>query len=101
MAQRGPQRIADVLSELMARRGYARIRAAEAYEQAWREVAGALLAKYTRVGNLRRGALEVRVANSTLLQELTFQKADLVRRLGELLPEEGIRDLRFRVASVP
>ena len=100
MAQRGPQRIADVLSELMARRGYARVRAAEAYEQAWREAAGTLLAKYTRVGSLRRGALEVTVANSTLLQELTFQKADLVKRLGTLLPEEGIRDLRLRLGAI-
>lgn len=100
MAQRGPQRIADILSELMARRGYARVRAAEAYEEAWRDVAGTLLAKYTRVGSLRRGALEVTVANSTLLQELTFQKADLVKRLGERLPEEGIRDLRFRVGAI-
>jgi predicted nucleic acid-binding Zn ribbon protein len=98
--QRGPQRMADVLSELMARRGFARIRAAEAYEQAWRDVAGSLLAKYTRVGTLRRGALEITVANSTLLQELTFQKADLVRRLVERLPEEGIRDLRFRLGAI-
>jgi len=100
LAQRGPQRIADVLSELMARRGYARVRAAEAYEAAWREAAGVLLAQYTRVGTLRRGALEIRVANSTLLQELTFQRADLVKRLRELLPDEGIRDLRFRLGAI-
>jgi len=97
---RGPQPIAEVLSELMARRGYARILATEAYEKAWREAAGSLLAQYTRVGGLRRGALEVKVANSTLLQELTFQKAALVKRLAELLPNEGIRDLRFRVGAV-
>lgn len=100
MAQRGPQRVADILSELMARRGFARIRAAEAYEQAWRETAGTLLAQYSRVGNLRRGALEITVANSTLLQELTFQKADLLKRLTERLPDEGIRDLRFRLGSI-
>jgi predicted nucleic acid-binding Zn ribbon protein len=92
--------MADVLSELMARRGYARIRAAAAYEQAWHDVAGNLLAQYTRVGTLRRGALEIIVANSTLLQELTFQKADLLKRLAERLPDEGIRDLRLRLGAI-
>jgi predicted nucleic acid-binding Zn ribbon protein len=92
--------VADILTELMARRGFARIRAAEAYEQAWREAAGALLAKYSRVGTLRRGALEITVANSTLLQELTFQKAELLKRLTQQLPDEGIRDLRFRLGAI-
>lgn len=100
MAARGPQRIGDVLSELMARRGYGRVRSTESYEKAWRDAAGTLVAQYTRVGNLRRGALEVTVANSTLLQEMTFQKPGLLKRLGELLPNEGIRDLRFRLGAV-
>ena len=45
-----------------------------AYDAAWREAAGPLAAKYTRPGQLRRGTLEVVVANSTLVQELGFQK---------------------------
>ena len=35
----------------------------------------------TRPGNIRRGVLEVFVANSTLLQELAFQKTQLLERL--------------------
>ena len=100
MTGRGPQKIGNVLAELMARRGYGRVRSAEAYEQAWRDAAGSLLAQYSRVGALRRGALEVTVANSTLLQEVTFQKADLLKRLKDLLPNEGIRDLRFRLGTL-
>ncbi len=99
MAQQ-PVRIADVVSELVARRGFARLRTAEAFESAWREAAGALLAGYSRVGELRRGRLEVTVANSTLVQELTFQKPAILKRLGEQLPGERIRDLRFRVGPI-
>jgi predicted nucleic acid-binding Zn ribbon protein len=97
---RGPQTIGNVLSELMARRGYARIQSAETYEAAWREAAGPLAAKYTRPGQLRRGTLEVVVANSTLMQELGFQKRALLEALAKLLPDEGIKNLRFRVGNI-
>ena len=56
--------------------------------------------KYTRVGLLRRGTLEVVVANSTLVQELGFQKRMLLRKLAVLLPDEGIENLRFRVGNI-
>ncbi|HUT13483.1 MAG TPA: DUF721 domain-containing protein [Thermoguttaceae bacterium] len=97
---RGPRRIGDVLTELMARRGYARVQSAEAMETAWREAAGAMMGRYTQPGALRRGTLEVVVANSTLMQELTFQKPTLLKTLNELLPDEKIKNLRFRVGAV-
>ena len=40
----GPQRIADILTQLMARRGFARVQGAEAYQSAWNEAAGPLAA---------------------------------------------------------
>ena len=97
---RGPQRIANVLADLMARRGYGRVQGMEAYQTAWREAAGPLIAEYTQVGMLCRGTLEVLVANSALVQELTFQKAALVKKLGQLMPDQGIRSLKFRVGQI-
>ena len=97
---RGPQTIGNVLSELMSRRGYARIQSAAAYDVAWSEAAGPLAAKYTRVGLVRRGTLEVVVANSTLVQELGFQKDALLKSLAALLPDEGIKNLRFRTGNI-
>ena len=96
----GAQRLSNVLAELMARRGYGRIQGTQAYEAAWRQAAGSLAAEYTRVGQFRRGSLEILVTNSTLMQELTFQKAALVKKLAELLPEEGIRGLHFRAGTI-
>ena len=97
---RGPQAIGNVLSEVMARRGFARVQSAEALCSAWREAAGPLVAAYTRVGQLRAGTLEVLVGNSTLVQELGFQKQDLIVALARLLPDQPITNLRFRVGSL-
>ena len=95
-----PQRIGDVLGDLMARRGFARVSAAAASEEAWRAAAGAFFASSTRAGQVRRGVLEVLVANSTLMQELVFRKADILAELARTLPDEKITDLRFRVGRI-
>ena len=97
---KGPARIGDILSELLMRRGLARVQGAEALEEAWTEAAGPLAAQYSRVAGVRRGKLEVVVANSTLIQEFTFQKNELIKKLQGLLPDEKIADLRFRVGAV-
>ena len=96
----GPQRLADILPELMARRGFARVQSSEACESAWHEAAGPLAMKYTGVGAIRRGTLDVIVANSTLIQELVFQKAGLLKTLNRLLPDQEIKDLRFRLGAI-
>ena len=100
MTRRGPQPIGQILSDLMAQRGFGRVRGAAALEEAWREAIGDAAAGYTRAGSLRRGRLEVTVANSMLVQELTFQKPALLAKLRERLPDETIRDIRFRVGVV-
>ncbi|MBN2580816.1 MAG: DUF721 domain-containing protein [Pirellulales bacterium] len=97
---RGPQPIGEILSEVIARRGCARVQSTEALESAWSASAGVLAAKYTQVGALRRGTLEVTVAHSTLMQELRFQKRELLEKLESLFPEGKIQDLRFRVGNV-
>jgi predicted nucleic acid-binding Zn ribbon protein len=97
--RRGPQKIGDIVSGLLARKGYARVQSASACEAAWKEAAGKL-AEHSRPGNIKRGVLEVIVRNSAALQELTFQKKKLLKRLQEQLPEEKLTDLRFRVGSL-
>lgn len=97
---RGPQPISEILSEVIARRGYARVQSTNDLEATWREAAGELVAKYTRLGAVHRSTLEVIVANSTLRQELGFQKQELLEKLQQLLPEGKIKDLRFRVGSI-
>jgi len=95
-----PKHIGDVLSQLLARRGYARVRSANAYADAWREAVGEPLSASTRATQVRRGVLEVMVSSSMMAQELGFQKAALLAKLAPLLPDDTIRDLKFKVGPL-
>jgi predicted nucleic acid-binding Zn ribbon protein len=90
----------DVLSELMSRRGYAQVQSIAGCAGAWQDAAGTHFARHSRAGHVRRGVLEVIVRNSAVLQELSFQKKQIVQRLAELAPERRIRDVRFRVGEI-
>jgi predicted nucleic acid-binding Zn ribbon protein len=100
MAHGHPKRIGNILAELMARRGYARERSGGVCAAAWSEAAGEALAACTRATQVRRGVLEVLVSNSMMMQEIGFQKTELLQRLVDLLPDENIRDLKFRVGPI-
>ncbi len=96
---RQPKRIDNVLAQVVQRRGYAQVRAAGERDEAWEQAVGEV-ASATRVGALKRGTLEVVVAHSLLMQELTFRKEELLSKLQTALPDAGIKQLRFRVGQV-
>ncbi len=100
MTNSRPKPIGDIVAQLMARRGYANERSAAVQQEAWAAAAGQALARFTRVGLIRRGVLEVMVANSTMMQELTFQKTSLLEKLKTQLPDAKLRDLRFRIGAI-
>jgi predicted nucleic acid-binding Zn ribbon protein len=97
---RRPRKIADVLAQLITARGYGRIQADADFSAAWQQAAGPALAGFTRPGQIRRGQLEVTVANSTIVQELTFQKQRILAAIQAAIPDGNIRDLRFRLGTV-
>jgi hypothetical protein len=97
---RRPKKIADVVAQLITQRGYGRIGTDEQLVAAWQKAAGETLAKSSRPGKVRRGQLEVCVANSTMMQEFGFEKARILAAIQRELPDAKIRDLRFRVGSI-
>jgi len=97
---RGPRRMADVLSTLMARRGYSELEASAERDEAWQAVVGERMSSHSRIGIIRGGVVEVIVGNSAALQELTFRKAELIREMSAALPHQKIRDMRFRVGGL-
>lgn len=97
---REPQKMANVLSQLMARRGYSQERSLADQEDAWREAVGDDAARQTKAGLVRRGVWEVFVSNSTLLQDLSFRKRELLAKIAARLPNQKIRELKFRVGPV-
>lgn len=84
----------------MAAMGFARVQSAAKANEAWRSVIGERFKNVTRPNTLNRGVLEVLVANSAVLQELTFQKKKILKKLTAALPDAKIADLKFRVAVV-
>lgn len=97
---RKPKTIGNILAQLITARGYGRLQADADFADAWSKAIGPALAKFTRAGRLRRGILEITAANSLTIQELTFQKQQVLQKLQVELPDAKIRDLRFRVGNI-
>ena len=75
-SHRGPRPLSDILGELFTVRGYGRLRARQELENAWNKAVGEPCCHQTRLGEVRRGVLNVTVAHSTLLEELSaFRKS--------------------------
>ena len=99
--RRGPRPLSDILGELFTVRGYGRLRVRQELEDAWNTAVGEPCCRQTRLGEVRRGVLNVTVAHSTLLEELSaFRKSYLLNALRSNAPATIIHDIRFRVGSV-
>src|SRR5438067_546101 len=67
----------------------------------WAEVVGETIAAATRAVGIRGGVLEIRTRSDSWRQELSFQKATIIRRLNARLGAEVVTDFRCRVGAVP
>ena len=93
----GPRPIGGIMNRLLARTGYGREQAGGGLEDAWQQAAPESLRGRSQAGLVRRGVFEVFVSHSALVQEMGFHKAGVLARLAELVPAEGITDIRCRV----
>jgi hypothetical protein len=99
-ANKGPEKIADVLGRLFTSRGWGRKNDRLRLESAWAEAAGAKLLKETRVLGLKRGVLEVEVKNAVLMSELAqYHKRGLLAKLRECLKATTLSDIKFRAGA--
>ena len=88
------------MSRLLARKGYAQLQQGLEWEAVWSAAAGERLSKNSRVGRTNRGVLEITARNSAVLQELTFQKRQLLKKLQAAAGANNLRGLRFRVGEI-
>jgi predicted nucleic acid-binding Zn ribbon protein len=93
-----PKSLQTVLNRLLARQGYNQQQAESSLAAGWRKVVPPQWAGCSRVKQIQRGVLEVVVANSAVLQQLTFQQAPLLRAIQQELPEKKIKQIRFRLS---
>jgi Dna[CI] antecedent, DciA len=100
-SRRGPRPLAEILGDLFTVRGYSRLLARQELEDVWNATLGEPYCRQTRLGEVRRGVLNVTVAYSTLLEELAaFRKSALLQALRACAPAMTIHDIRFRVGPV-
>lgn len=97
--KRKPKRPANLLSQLMARKGYGQEKSNTELQEVWEKIA-APLKEFTRAGILRRGVLEIIVTSPAITQQLEFQKKQLLADLNRQLPQNKIREIRFRIGNV-
>ena len=63
--------------------------------EAWPNLVGPRVARHARAVAFRHGTLHVEVEGSAWMQELTFLKPDLARRINQHLGSELVRDVRL------
>src|SRR5262249_15778195 len=93
-----PERLAQVLSRLFTLPGWGAKQTRLKLEAAWRRAAGDAVFERTKLGAIRRGVLEVLVADTVLHQELAFAKRRLLDGLAQDLGSQ-VKELRFRIGS--
>ena len=95
----GPRSIGSVVSRLLARTGYDQEHATSVLATAWEQAAPESFRGCSQAGLVRRGVLEVFVSHSALVQEMGFHKREVLARLTDIVPGEGITDIRCRVLA--
>jgi predicted nucleic acid-binding Zn ribbon protein len=94
-----PRRLGNIVNQLLARRGYANVRAELELQEVFATIVGPTIAGQATVGRLKRSILEIIVADSATMQELTFQKTKLLKQLQNALGDDLPKDLRFRLGK--
>ena len=95
----GTAHIGTLLAEAL--RDPRRIREALGVWPAWEEAVGPEIAAAAKPVSLRDRVLTVHVRHSVWTQELSLQKAALLRRIQRMPAGADVRDLRFKVGPFP
>ncbi len=98
--KRRPKRPANILSQLMARKGYGQTKTNDELDETWNAIVGDKWQHKTRVGNVSRGVLEVFVSSAAVNQHLGFQKKKLIAELSKRVPQNKIKDIKFSLGSI-
>lgn len=97
---RDPKHGSELINQLLSKKGYGQTNASALLEQHWAETVGQTLGGKCQPGVLRRGTLEIIVQNSSVLQEITFQKRTILKALQKRLQSMDIADLKFKVGPL-
>ena len=94
--ERGVEPLKEVLSRVMMARGWGKVSAQAKLEGAWKAVVGPAFETFTQALAIKRGILEVRVADAMVHQQLIMSKAQFLKGIQERLGPQ-IKDIKMRV----
>lgn len=95
MFKRDVKSIADLIMSNLRSQGLETPLMQRRIIEAWPEVAGPIIARYTRDVFISNQTLVVRLNNPALRQDLSMQRAEYVRRLNAKVEAQVIADIRF------
>ncbi len=93
------RKIGSLVNQLISRRGYAQVAVVNEIQDAVIALIDQQIRSSVRIGNLKRGVLEIYASDSVTLQELNFQKRTILKKLQKTLPQSNVTGLKFRIQA--
>jgi hypothetical protein len=96
----GLKAVADLLPDLAERGGWGALVELCRLQAAWPDVVGAAVAVHTAPERIGQGRLTVRVDSSAWLMQLSFFKAEILRKVNGILGEGRVQEVFLQVGRV-
>ncbi len=97
---RRPQNAANIVARVLTNRSIAATKTDEQLNEIWQQSVGESFANQTKPGMIRRGILEVFVANSAVHQQLAFNKKSILKKIKKTELLKNVKDIRFKIGTV-
>ena len=94
-----PKTGSQIINQLFAKKGYNQTSSTASVDKRWQQVVGDSLGTRSKPGILRRGVLEIIVQNSSVMQELVFQKSKILKKFKADKETSEIVDLKFKIGA--
>ena len=95
MFKREVQSVKDLILQAMREQGLETPLNQKRLVEAWPEVAGPMIARYTLNTYIYNQTLFVRLSNPALRSDLSMMRQELVKKLNDYVGEQIITDVRF------
>lgn len=95
MFKRDVQSVKDLILQAMREQGLETPLNQKRLVEAWPEVAGPVIARYTLNTYIYNQTLFVRLSNPALRSDLSMMRQELVKKLNDYVGEQVITDVRF------
>ncbi len=95
MFKRDVQSVKDLILQTLHEQGLETPLLQKRLTEAWPEVAGPVIARYTLNAYIYNQTLYVRLSNPALRADLSMRKQEFTKKLNDVVGEQVITDIRF------